>query len=328
MLDLLGRAGCVSIEAGVESLTEAGRAALDKRCRMTTDELAERLIHARRSVPFVQANLIETHEDEAELWSTAWRARLHAGTASGPTTRCRSIPIPARPTTGACGACPTSGRGSAPMIITSRSSPASATSRTKRPLPLHRAGSLLPRAADAGVTRACPDHRRRRRDLDLRARPWPRCMSARPGYRRDAWRQSGPAGLRAARRGDANAENRHPRSGRPGMPLDWRAGHPRRNCWCAAARRWRPRDRQFAADLMHAQSRPRSAARRPLPRQPAVAVCHSCVATWWRAVRLRAAGATSPGAPRCRPQGYRRRRCWWPWRRPPPSLRGDTREDL
>ena len=77
MLDLLGRAGCVSIEAGVESLTEAGRAALDKRCRMTTDELAERLIHAKRSVPFVQANLIETREDEAELVA-AWRARLHA----------------------------------------------------------------------------------------------------------------------------------------------------------------------------------------------------------------------------------------------------------
>ncbi len=76
MLDLLGQAGCVSIEAGVESLTEAGRAALDKRCRMTTDELADRLIHAKRSVPFVQANLIETHADEAEMVA-AWRARLH-----------------------------------------------------------------------------------------------------------------------------------------------------------------------------------------------------------------------------------------------------------
>lgn len=75
MLDLLGRAGCVSIEAGVESLTEAGRAALDKRCRMTTDELADRLIHAKTRVPFVQANLIETREDETELVA-AWRARL------------------------------------------------------------------------------------------------------------------------------------------------------------------------------------------------------------------------------------------------------------
>ncbi len=45
MLALLGQAGCVSIEAGVESLTVDGRAALDKRCKMTTDELADRLMH-------------------------------------------------------------------------------------------------------------------------------------------------------------------------------------------------------------------------------------------------------------------------------------------
>ena len=75
MLELLGRAGCVSIEAGVESLTVDGRAALDKRCKMTTDELADRLITARQHVPFVQANLIETAADEAELVRT-WRARL------------------------------------------------------------------------------------------------------------------------------------------------------------------------------------------------------------------------------------------------------------
>ena len=33
MLDLLGAAGCVSIEAGVESLTREGRDWLDKDCR-------------------------------------------------------------------------------------------------------------------------------------------------------------------------------------------------------------------------------------------------------------------------------------------------------
>lgn len=76
-LDLLGRAGCVSIEAGVESLTEEGRDALDKKCRLTTDELADRLIHARRSVPFVQANLIETAGDDEALVS-AWRDKLIA----------------------------------------------------------------------------------------------------------------------------------------------------------------------------------------------------------------------------------------------------------
>ncbi|WP_029006873.1 TIGR04295 family B12-binding domain-containing radical SAM protein [Azospirillum halopraeferens] len=75
MIELLGRAGCVSIEAGVESLTVEGRAALAKKCRMDTDELSERLILAKKVVPFVQANLIRSAEDDpAEV--TAWRARM------------------------------------------------------------------------------------------------------------------------------------------------------------------------------------------------------------------------------------------------------------
>jgi anaerobic magnesium-protoporphyrin IX monomethyl ester cyclase len=65
MLELLGRAGCVSIEAGVESLTPEGRDSLGKKCRMTTEQLADRLLTARRHVPFVQANLIEVAEDDA-----------------------------------------------------------------------------------------------------------------------------------------------------------------------------------------------------------------------------------------------------------------------
>ena len=77
MLDLLGRAGCVSIEAGVESLTVEGRAELDKNCRLSTDELAERLIHARRRVPFVQANLIKVDGDDDALVA-GWRERMHA----------------------------------------------------------------------------------------------------------------------------------------------------------------------------------------------------------------------------------------------------------
>lgn len=77
MLDLLGAAGCVSIEAGVESLTVEGRARLDKKCRMETDELADRLIHARSRVPFVQANLIEVADDDRDLVG-AWRERLQA----------------------------------------------------------------------------------------------------------------------------------------------------------------------------------------------------------------------------------------------------------
>ena len=75
MLELLGRAGCVSIEAGVESLSEAGRQALDKNCRMTTQDLTERLIFARRHVPFVQANLIAGPDDDRDQIA-AWRAML------------------------------------------------------------------------------------------------------------------------------------------------------------------------------------------------------------------------------------------------------------
>jgi B12-binding domain/radical SAM domain protein of rhizo-twelve system len=75
MLELLGRAGCVSIEAGVESLTPEGRDLLGKKCRMTTEQLADRLLTARRHVPFVQANLIEVAEDD-DLAVQRWRDQM------------------------------------------------------------------------------------------------------------------------------------------------------------------------------------------------------------------------------------------------------------
>jgi anaerobic magnesium-protoporphyrin IX monomethyl ester cyclase len=78
MLVLLGRAGCVSIEAGVESLTEEGRALLDKDCRISTEDLTERLLFAKRHVAFVQANLIEAGTDDPDE-VTAWRERLQRG---------------------------------------------------------------------------------------------------------------------------------------------------------------------------------------------------------------------------------------------------------
>jgi B12-binding domain/radical SAM domain protein of rhizo-twelve system len=75
MLRLLGEAGCVSIEAGVESLTPEGRDALDKRCKLTTEEIADLLLFARRHVPFVQANLIEVPDDDDGMVQE-WRDRL------------------------------------------------------------------------------------------------------------------------------------------------------------------------------------------------------------------------------------------------------------
>ena len=42
---------------------------------MSTEELADRLIFAKRHVPFVQANLLEVANDDQDLLD-AWRARL------------------------------------------------------------------------------------------------------------------------------------------------------------------------------------------------------------------------------------------------------------
>ncbi len=77
MIDLLADAGCVSIEAGVESLTVEGREYLDKKCRMSTDDLSERLIYAKRRIPFVQGNLIKTESDDPRMVAE-WRDRMRA----------------------------------------------------------------------------------------------------------------------------------------------------------------------------------------------------------------------------------------------------------
>jgi B12-binding domain/radical SAM domain protein of rhizo-twelve system len=75
-LELLGRAGCVSVEAGVESITAEGRSLLAKNCRASTERLTELLVHAKQHVPFVQANLIEARTDDADEVSR-WRKHLH-----------------------------------------------------------------------------------------------------------------------------------------------------------------------------------------------------------------------------------------------------------
>jgi anaerobic magnesium-protoporphyrin IX monomethyl ester cyclase len=77
MLDRLGEAGCVSIEAGVESISERGRNLLDKNSRLSTAEMSERLVHARQLVPFVQANLLDAQVDAPEAVEE-WRQHLIA----------------------------------------------------------------------------------------------------------------------------------------------------------------------------------------------------------------------------------------------------------
>ncbi len=76
LLDLLGRAGCVSIEAGVESITIEGRNLLDKGTKLSTEEITARLIHAKAVVPFVQANLLESGADDPDDVER-WRQHLH-----------------------------------------------------------------------------------------------------------------------------------------------------------------------------------------------------------------------------------------------------------
>lgn len=63
-LDLLGRAHCISMECGIESITEAGREELNKNCRIDTKRIGELLICARQRIPWVQANLILTEHDD------------------------------------------------------------------------------------------------------------------------------------------------------------------------------------------------------------------------------------------------------------------------
>ena len=76
-LDLLGRAHCISMEVGIESITDEGRDELNKNCRMSTQRITELLIYARTKIPWVQANLILTEKDDkAEIHK--WQEHLKA----------------------------------------------------------------------------------------------------------------------------------------------------------------------------------------------------------------------------------------------------------
>jgi B12-binding domain/radical SAM domain protein of rhizo-twelve system len=76
-LDLLGRAHCISMEVGIESITDAGRDELNKNCRISTERITELLIYARTKIPWVQANLILTDKDDkAEI--RQWQDHLKA----------------------------------------------------------------------------------------------------------------------------------------------------------------------------------------------------------------------------------------------------------
>lgn len=76
-LDLLGRAHCISMECGIESITEQGREELNKNCLIDTQRIGQLLIYARQRIPWVQANLILTdHDDKGEI--RRWQDELKA----------------------------------------------------------------------------------------------------------------------------------------------------------------------------------------------------------------------------------------------------------
>jgi len=76
-LDLLGRAHCISVECGIESITAEGRDELNKNCRLDTDRITELLVYARAKIPWVQANLILTDKDD-RTQIRAWQENLRS----------------------------------------------------------------------------------------------------------------------------------------------------------------------------------------------------------------------------------------------------------
>ena len=85
-LALLGRAHCISFECGIESITEEGRAAMRKNCRLSTDRISQLLIEARKYIPWVQANLIKTVDDDPcsdSRLAAADESRWHLGLRTG-----------------------------------------------------------------------------------------------------------------------------------------------------------------------------------------------------------------------------------------------------
>ncbi len=76
-IDLLARAHCVSFECGIESITDEGRDAMNKNCRITTERIADLLVYAKQRIPWVQANLIKTPQDDP-VQVAAWQQHLKA----------------------------------------------------------------------------------------------------------------------------------------------------------------------------------------------------------------------------------------------------------
>lgn len=76
-IELLDRAHTISIECGVESITESGRNQLNKNCRISTERIGQLLSCAKQRIPWVQANLILTGHDDKEQ-TRRWQEQMKA----------------------------------------------------------------------------------------------------------------------------------------------------------------------------------------------------------------------------------------------------------
>ena len=273
MIELLGRAGCVSIEAGVESLTPEGRDALDKDCRIDTAELTERLILAKQHVPFVQANLIETPADDAR--AIAALARRDAGLwdlgqrpgAPVPLPRLAGLPQ-------ALGRAGRSGLGTGPPRTICVSSTTSATSRTTG-----RGRSPSSRRGRREPPRALP--RRVLMTADAVGGVWHYALELARGLTGSdvevVLAVLGPPPAPEQELAAAAIDGLTLVHG--GFALEWMPGAERD---LDAAGTWLLElEEAFAPDLIHLNG----FAHATLPwRVPTVVVAHSCVLSWWRAV--------------------------------------------
>ncbi len=78
-LERLGRAHCISMECGIESITPEGRDRFRKGCRMSTERIDELLRFARRHIPWVQANLIANDDDDLQAIEVWRKGLIEAG---------------------------------------------------------------------------------------------------------------------------------------------------------------------------------------------------------------------------------------------------------
>ena len=272
MLDLLGAAGCVSIEAGVESITPEGRSLLEKRCKLSTAELA-RAARPRAPERALRAGQPARRRRRRSRRRARRSATSCGAAASGPTIRCRCSRTRARPTTGCAGARPTTGPGSARSTTTSPQFERLSDVQDGRPLPLAELEPAPPGALSdgrAGLVLMTADTRGRRLDV-RRRRSRARSRSAASASRWRPWAGRSSAAQRREAEAMPGSSYRERAPARvDGRPL---GGRRARGRWLRLETRRREAPRRRPRERLRPRARSPSA-------PPTLAVAHSCVLSW------------------------------------------------